>query len=95
MQHALKSFTLGALGLLLAGSLWGQKCTVDISPEFKTNGDGKMERQKVFSIKKDTGLLLVPERSKQISANELFFVTTGVFKLTDKNMDHVGVIRVN
>ncbi len=62
---------------------------------FVINGDGKMERQKVFSIKKDTGLLLVPERSKQISANELFFVTTGVFKLTGKNMYHVGVIRVN
>ncbi|MBC7775641.1 MAG: hypothetical protein H7246_09395 [Phycisphaerae bacterium] len=59
------------------------------------SGDGKMERQKVFDIKKDSGTLLVPESSKQISANELFFVTTGTFKLTGKNMYRLGVIRIN
>jgi hypothetical protein len=62
---------------------------------FMVNGDGKMERQKVFSVKNDTGTLLVPGRSKQISANEMFFVTTGVFKLTGKNIYHIGVIRVD
>jgi hypothetical protein len=53
------------------------------------------ERQKVFSIKKDTGTLLVPKRSKQISANEMFFITTGVFKLTGKNIYPIGVIKVH
>ena len=58
------------------------------------SGEGKMERQKVFNIKKDSGTLLVPKRSKQISSNELFFVTTGTFKLTGKNMYRLGVIRI-
>jgi hypothetical protein len=58
------------------------------------SGAGKMERQKVFDIKKDTGTLLVSKRSKQISSNELFFVTTGVFKLTGKNMYRLGVVRI-
>ena len=59
------------------------------------SGEGKMERQKVFDIKKDAGTLLVPKRSKQISSNELFFVTTGTFKLTGKNMYRLGVIRID
>ena len=56
---------------------------------------GKMDRQKLFDIKKHTGTLLVPKRSKQISSNELFFVTTGTIKLTGKNMYRLGVIRIN
>jgi len=59
------------------------------------SGEGKMERQKVFDIKKDSGTLLVPKRSKQISPNELFFVTTGTVKITGKNIYRLGVIRIN
>lgn len=62
---------------------------------FTISSDGKMDRQMVFGVKKETGLLLSPGKSKQISANELFFITTGTFKLTGKNMYRMGVIKGN
>jgi hypothetical protein len=58
------------------------------------NSNGKAERQILFSIKKDTETLLSPKKCAQISANELFFVTSGAFKLTGKNIYHLGVIRI-
>jgi hypothetical protein len=59
------------------------------------NSTGKAERQTLFSIKKDTETLLSPKRCAQISSNELFFVTSGAFKLTGKNIYHMGVVRID
>lgn len=58
------------------------------------NSTGKSDRQTLFSIKKDTETLLTPKRCAQISPNELFFITSGAFKLTGKNIYHMGVIRI-
>jgi hypothetical protein len=62
---------------------------------FTINSTGKAERQTLFSIKKDTETLLSPKRCAQISSNELFFVTSGAFKLTGKNIYHMGVVRID
>ena len=65
-----------------------------VAAMFTINSTGKSERQTLFSIKKDTETLLSPKKCAQISSNELFFVTSGVFKLTGKNIYHLGVIRI-
>ncbi len=65
-----------------------------VAAMFTINSSGKAERQTLFSIKKDTETLLSPKKCAQISPNELFFVTSGVFKLTGKNIYHIGVVRI-
>ncbi len=54
---------------------------------------GKMERRKVFNSKEDADALMTPANGRQISENELFFVTTR-FKLFGAKRLRMGLVRV-
>ncbi len=54
---------------------------------------GQMERRKVFDAKEDADALMAPGNGRQISANELFFVTTR-FKVFGAKRLRMGLIRV-
>ncbi len=57
------------------------------------SSDGKMDRRKVFDSKEDADALMSPQNGRQISANELFFVTTR-FKTFGGKRLRMGLIRV-
>ncbi len=54
---------------------------------------GKMDRRKIFNSKEDADALMAPANGRQISPNELFFVTTR-FKLFGAKRLRMGVVRV-
>ncbi len=58
------------------------------------SADGKMERRKIFNSKEDADALMVPADGRQISPNELFFVTTK-FKMFGSKKLRMGLVRVN
>ena len=55
--------------------------------------NGKMNRKKIFDAKDDADALMVASDSRQISPNELFFVTTR-FKLLSKTRLRMGLVRI-
>lgn len=55
--------------------------------------DGKMDRKMVFDAKDDADALMVASDSRQISPNELFFVTTK-FKMLGKTRLRMGLVKV-
>ncbi len=54
---------------------------------------GKMDRRKIFDAKEDADALMAPGEGRQISPNELFFVTTR-FKVFGAKRVRMGVVRV-
>ncbi|MEO6037332.1 MAG: hypothetical protein ABIQ93_02895, partial [Saprospiraceae bacterium] len=57
------------------------------------NSDGKMERRKAFDAKEDADALMAPANGRQISPNELFFVTTR-FKVFGAKKVRMGLVRL-
>ena len=54
---------------------------------------GQMERRKIFNSKEDADALMAPGQGRQISANELFFLTTR-FKIFGAKRVRMGLVRV-